>query len=188
MPPTSDPQMLMLLYFVLPVWLIAGFADWLCHRATDIETTTGLKETYIHILMFFEMGLPLLAALFLEINALVIAFMIVLFFCHEATALWDVNYAVTARRVSPVEQHVHSFLEMVPLMALLLVISRHWPQFLALFGFGEESARFELKQRIDPLPGNYIVAVLTGIFVLELLPYLEEYWRGKKAKKREQDT
>ena len=184
MHPSSDPQMLLLLYFVLPVWLLAGFADWLCHRATNIETTTGLKETYIHILMFLEMGLPLLAALFLEINALVIAFMIVLFFCHEATALWDVSYAVTARRVSPIEQHVHSFLEMVPLMALLLVISRHWPQFLALFGFGEEPAQFALKKRTDPLPGNYIVAVLTRIFVLELLPYLEEYWRGKKAKKR----
>ncbi|MCP1436612.1 hypothetical protein J3D56_000048 [Erwinia persicina] len=38
-----DPQMLVLLYFVLPVWLIAGFADYLCHRATNIETTAGLK-------------------------------------------------------------------------------------------------------------------------------------------------
>ncbi|MCW0308041.1 MULTISPECIES: hypothetical protein [Pantoea] len=187
MSPSSDPQMLLLLYFVLPVWLIAGFADWLCHRAANIETTSGLKETYIHILMFLEMGLPLLAALFLEVNALVIAFMIVLFFCHEVTALWDVKYAVATRRVSPVEQHVHSFLEIVPLMALLLVISRHWPQFLSLFGFGQESARFELKPRAEPLPGKYIVTVLAGIFVLELLPYFEEYWRGKKAR-REQNT
>lgn len=179
----SDPQMLLLLYFVLPVWLIAGFADWLCHRATDIETTTGLKETYIHILMFLQMGLPLLAALFLDVNALVIGFMIVLFFCHEATALWDVSYAVTARRVSPVEQHIHSFLEMVPLMALLLVISRHWPQFLALFGLGDEAARFELRQRIDPLPSGYVIAVMTGIFMLEVMPYFEEYCRGKRARK-----
>lgn len=179
-----DPQMLLLLYFVLPVWLIAGFADWLCHRATEIETTTGLKETWIHILMFLEMGLPLLSALFLDVNALVIGFMIVLFFCHEATALWDVSYAVTARRVSPVEQHIHSFLEMVPLMALLLVISRHWPQFLALFGAGDEPARYELKLRADPLPEAYIIAVMNGILLLEVLPYLEEYWRGKKARKR----
>nr|WP_202966897.1 hypothetical protein [Pantoea sp. 3.5.1] len=79
-----DPQMLLLLYFVLPVWLIAGFADWICHRATDIENTTGLKETWIHILMFLEMGLPLLSALFLEVNALVIAFMIVPFFLSRS--------------------------------------------------------------------------------------------------------
>jgi len=179
-----DPQMLLLLYFVLPVWLIAGFADWICHRATDIENTTGLKETWIHILMFLEMGLPLLSALFLEVNALVIGFMIVLFFCHEATALWDVSYAVTAREVKPVEQHVHSFLEMVPLMALLLVISRHCPQFQALFGLGDESPRFELKWRADPLPTGYIIFVLSAIFLLEMLPYLEEYWRGKKARRR----
>lgn len=181
---TLDPQMLLLLYLVLPVWLIAGFADWLCHRATNIETTTGLKETYIHILMFLEMGLPLLSALFLDVNALVIGFMIVLFFCHEATALWDVSYAVTAREVKPVEQHVHSFLEMVPLMALLLVISRHWSQFQALFGFGSEPARYELILRSDPLPTGYIIFVLSAIFLLEILPYFEEYQRGKKAKKR----
>lgn len=178
-----DPEMLLLLYFVLPVWLIAGFCDWICHKKTHIETTAGLKETWIHILMFLEMGLPLLSALFLDINALIIGFMIVMFFLHEATALWDVSYAVTVRKVSPVEQHIHSFLEMVPLMALLLVISRHWPQFEALFGFGGEPARFELRQRDEPLPQGYIVAVLTGILLLEILPYIEEYWRGKKARK-----
>lgn len=180
--PSSDPQMFLLLWFVLPVWLIAGFADWLCHRATHIETTAGIKETWIHLLMFLQMGIPILSALFLEVNAIIIGFMIVLFFCHEATALWDVSYAVTARKVSPIEQHVHSFLEMVPLMALLLVISRHWPPFLALFGAGPESARFDLHLRPDPLPVGYITSVLMGIILLEVLPYLEEYRRGKKAK------
>ncbi|WP_394517407.1 diguanylate cyclase [Pantoea sp. SGAir0175] len=178
-----DPQMLLLLYFVLPVWLIAGFADWLCHRATEIEHTSGVKETWIHILMFLEMGIPLLLALFFEVNALIIALMIVLFFCHEATALWDVSYAVKSRKVTPVEQHIHSFLEMVPLMALLLVISRHWPQFLALFGAGNEAPRFTLTLRADPLPQGYIIGVLCAIVVFELLPYLEEYLRTQRAKK-----
>ncbi|KAA6104393.1 diguanylate cyclase [Pantoea sp. B_10] len=178
-----DPQILLLLYFALPVWLIAGFADWLCHRATEIEHTSGVKETWIHILMFLEMGTPLLLALFLEVNALIIALMIVLFFCHEATALWDVSYAVKSRKVTPVEQHIHSFLEMVPLMALLLVISRHWPQFLALIGVGNEAPRFTLTLRADPLPQGYIIGVLCAIVVFELLPYLEEYLRTRRAKK-----
>lgn len=156
-------------------------ADWICHRATNIETTTGLKETYIHILMFMEMSIPLLSALFLDVNALVISGMIVLFFCHEATALWDVSYAVTARKVSAVEQHIHSFLEMVPLMALLLVISRHWGQFQALFGLGNEPARYALTLRPDPLPAGYIAFIFISIFLLEMLPYFEEYRRGKKA-------
>jgi hypothetical protein len=33
----SDPTVLILMYFVLPLWLVAGFADWLCHRASHIE-------------------------------------------------------------------------------------------------------------------------------------------------------
>jgi hypothetical protein len=28
------------MYFVLPLWLAAGFADYLCHRAASIETTS----------------------------------------------------------------------------------------------------------------------------------------------------
>lgn len=178
----TDPQMIILLWFILPVWLAAGFCDWLCHRATGIERTTGVKETWIHILMFMEMGLPLLAALFLQINALIITFMIVLFFLHEITALWDVRYAVGNRNVTPIEQHIHSFLEMIPLMALLLIISRHWNQFLAIFGLGDEPADLSLHLRTDPLPVTYIVVIFTAILVFEIIPYLEEFLRGKKYK------
>ncbi|RTL72881.1 MAG: diguanylate cyclase, partial [Hyphomicrobiales bacterium] len=72
----ADSMVIILMYFVLPVWLVAGFADWLCHRATHIESTTGAKESLIHLLMFGEVGIPLLAAMFLEINALIIGVMI----------------------------------------------------------------------------------------------------------------
>jgi len=180
----ADPQTLILLWFILPVWLIAGFCDWLCHRATGIEHTTGVKETWIHMLMFLEMGLPLLAALLLEINTLIIAFMIVMFFLHEITALWDVSYAVTARKVTPVEQHIHSFLEMLPLMALLLIISHHWVEFLGLFSINDVAASYDIRFRTDPLPVTYIVVIFTGIILLELLPYLEEYFRGRRYQKK----
>jgi len=48
----SDPSVTILMYFVLPVWFIAGFADWICHRATSIETASGVKESAIHVLMW----------------------------------------------------------------------------------------------------------------------------------------
>lgn len=89
--------------------------------------------------MFIEVDIPLLAAMFLDVNALVIAIMIVTFFIHEATAMWDVRYATSARTVTPIEQHLHSFLEMIPLMGLVSVVSLHWGQFLALFGAGRET-------------------------------------------------
>ncbi len=181
---STDPTLTILMYFVLPVWLAAGFADWLCHRATRIESTTGAKESVIHLLMFAEVGLPLLAAIFLEINAGIILLMIVAFFVHEATALWDVSYAVSGRKVTPFEQHVHSFLELVPLMAILLVVARHWTQFLALLGLGSEPARFGLTAKSEPLPVAYIAILFALILLFELLPYLEELWRGVRARRR----
>jgi hypothetical protein len=177
----SDPTIVILMYFILPIWLAAGFADWLCHRASHIETTTGAKESLIHLLMFAEVGAPLLAGMFLNINALVIAVMIVAFFVHEATALWDVSYATTARTVTPLEQHVHSFLEMIPLMAILSVISLHWSQSLALFGGGSETAKFDLTWKSEPLPTPYIATIMTIILLFEFLPYVEELLRGLRA-------
>jgi hypothetical protein len=177
----DDPTRLLLLYFIMPVWFLAGFADYLCHRATDIAQTTGSKESLLHLLMFGEIAVPLLMCLFLDINALVFAAMIVAFIAHEATALWDVSYAIDKRYVSPIEQHVHSFLEMIPLMAGSFVAVLHWPQLLALFGLGAEPARFAVTWKSEPVSVYYIAAMLGAALLFELLPYLEELWRGLKA-------
>src|SRR3954471_3531124 len=117
----SEVAELALLYFVLPLWLAAGFADYLCHRASSIELTSGYKESLIHLLMFAEVAVPVLAAIFLEINALVISTMIAGFIAHQLTALWDVTFATNTRRVTPIEQQVHSFLELLPLAGMLIV-------------------------------------------------------------------
>jgi len=177
----NDPTVIILMYFILPLWLVAGCADWLCHRASHIEATTGAKESLLHLLMFAEIGLPLLAAMFLDINGLIIAFMIVMFFVHEATALWDVSYATTARTVTPIGQHVHSFLEILPLMAIVSVVSLHWQQFLAVFGAGSEPLRTDLSWKPEPLPILYIAGILCIVLLFELLPYLEEFLRGLRA-------
>ncbi len=176
--PITDPTILVLLYFVLPLWLVAGFADWLCHRATSIESTGGAKESLLHLLMLAQVGIPLTAALVLDINALVILLMLVAFVTHEATAMWDVRYATGVREVTPVEQHVHSFLEIIPLASILLVISRHWDQFLALFGAGDAEARFGLAWKYQPLPLWYLASIFGGVLLFAVLPYAEELWRG----------
>src|SRR3982750_2950983 len=108
-PEVMDPSAAqnILMYFVLPVWVAAGFADYLCHRATNIETTSGPKESLLHLLQFAEMAVPTLAAIFLESNALIIRVMIACLILHEATAIWDVSYAYQLRTITPTEQHVH---------------------------------------------------------------------------------
>jgi hypothetical protein len=54
--PTGQILRDLLMYFVLPVWLAAGFADYLCHRASHIERTSGWKESLLHLLQFSEMA------------------------------------------------------------------------------------------------------------------------------------
>jgi hypothetical protein len=128
--------------------------------------------------MLIEVGIPVLAGIFLEITSPLFALMIPSFLLHEATALWDVAYAVTLREVTPIEQHVHSFLELIPLMAISFVAILHWPQFLALFGLGGEKPDCRLTTKRKPLPKNYVAGLLTALIGLEALPYFEELLRG----------
>jgi hypothetical protein len=179
----ADAALRILMYFIMPLWIAAGTADYLCHRRTHIARTAGPKESVLHLLMFTEIGIPLLACLFLEINALVFLVMIVAFVAHEATALWDVSYATSRRHVGPFEQHVHSFLELLPLAAGMLVAVRHWPQFLALFGLGQEPAGWDLRLKEQALPAAYVTFVLLAALLLEILPYVEELLRGLKARR-----
>src|SRR4051812_31888353 len=64
-----------LMYVLLPLWFVPGVLDWMWHRRTDIEHTSGTKESLIHSLMMTEVGLPILMGLFLEVNSLVLALM-----------------------------------------------------------------------------------------------------------------
>jgi hypothetical protein len=130
--------------------------------------------------MFTEVGVPLVAVLFLDVNAGIILLMIGSFLVHEATALWDMSYATTARSVTPIEQHVHSFLEMIPLMPIVAIVGMHWGQFLALFGLGDGPARFALVRKAEPLPMLYVAAVFAAV-VLVRVPALS---RGACARPR----
>ena len=133
-------------YALIPAWMCTGLADWTCHPTTHIECTGGTKESLLHIPQLSEVGLPLLLALFCEINALVIALMIGGLVLHQATAMWDVRWANDTRSISPTERHVHSVLEMAPVMVcgsrhtLLACCTRpdRWP--LLPFPFPEERA------------------------------------------------
>jgi len=181
----DDPTLIILMYFIIPIWFLAGIVDWYCHKRSNISGTSGAKESLIHLLMFAEVGIPLFMVLIFEVNSLIIAISILLFFVHEATAMWDISYAVTKRRVGPIEQHVHSFLEMIPLLALVLVVGRHWPHFTALFGIGDIPADFALQLKEDPLPTWYLVTVLLIALALEFVPYMEELMRGLKDKNQD---
>jgi len=172
-----------LLYVVLPLWLLAGFTDYVLHKRTQIEHTAGMGESLLHLLQLSEIGLPVLLGLLFEINSVILLVMLVAFMVHEATALYDVSYALHRRRVGVLEQHVHSFMEVLPFVALLFVTILNWDQLLALFGLGSDPPRFELKLKTDPIPTGYLVTLLSSIVFFTVVPYMEELWRCVKAER-----
>jgi hypothetical protein len=172
----SDLLSVSILYFFIPLWLLAGFGDWMFHRITNISETSGIKESLLHLMMLAEMGLPLLAGLFLEINALIISLMILSFFVHEATVWCDLRYTTNKRPILPGEQMIHSYQELMPFLLLTLVIFLHWDQFAALVT-ANGNAEFRLEWKRQPLPPGYLTVLLLSASVLVILPFLEEFWR-----------
>lgn len=170
-------------YFALPLWMLMGFGDYLCHRATQIERTSGIKESLLHVLMLLEMGVPVLLCLYFEVTALVLVLMILVFLIHEATALWDIAFAQDKRDIWLIETHIHSYLGVLPFMMGSIVICLNWDQFLALFGQSIESARWELIWRSRPFSLQYHLVMNALLAALLVGPYAEEVWRCYRARK-----
>lgn len=165
---------------VLPLWVTAGLADWWCHRHSDIEHTAGAGESAIHLAMMAEGGLPTLLGLFCEANAGVLAVSWATLGLHELTAIWDVAYADGRRRVTPTEQHVHGFLERVPLMATMMLTTLHWDQALSALGRGGKP-EWQIRLKRRPLGARYRAAILGLVGAAGALPYMEEFIRCLRA-------
>lgn len=97
------PTVLILMYFILPIWLTTRFAD--CHRASHIETTPGRVVDPSPDVRRGRCSIA--GGDVFEINAMIIGLMIIAFFIHEVTAIWD--SASTARMATSIEQSVRSF-------------------------------------------------------------------------------
>jgi hypothetical protein len=178
----TEPVRFILMYLAFPLWVAVGFADWACHRRTRIEHTSGLKENLLHVLMSAEMGAALAAVAFLEIDAAVLLAVLALFALHELTVYWDLRYSTPRRPVGPFEQMVHSFLEILPLLALALLAAMAWPQALALFGLGGEAADWSLRRKQQPLPVPYVAGAVLLMLVFNTAPLFQETWACWRAR------
>lgn len=166
-----------LMYLVLPLWMSSGLVDWYHHRRTKIEETAGTRESAIHALMMLEAGTPVMLGLFLEVNPLILLLALGALAVHEATAFWDVSYAVGRREVTPSEQHTHSFLEVVPFMATAFLFALHWDEARTLVGMGRRSPRWRPRRKREPLPKGYVTGILAATVATVVVPYAEELWR-----------
>jgi hypothetical protein len=167
-------------WFVTPIWMGSGLADWWCHRQTDIEHTAGVQESAIHAAMMLEAGVPSMLGLFCEVDAGVLALTYATLAVHEVTAILDVAYADGRRVVTPTEQHVHGFLERVPLMATAFLTVLHWDQARTVIGRGGR-ADWRIRGKRRPLSVRYRAGILAAVTGLVAAPYAEELVRSVRA-------
>ncbi|MBU1310143.1 MAG: diguanylate cyclase [Gammaproteobacteria bacterium] len=178
---TSQLLIQLMLYVFLPLWGIAGFVDWCCHRATRIEHTSGLKESLIHSLMGIQMAVPILLCLLFKVNVLIMLICIAAWLAHEAVAHYDVHYAAPKRHISLWEMHAHNYLATLPLYMLLLIAVINYPVVVKLLTFDWQGEFY-----LQPMPyahggDTYLPYYLSFMAVVCVLPYMEENLRCLKA-------
>jgi hypothetical protein len=173
-----------LMYAIMPVWSVAGALDWLWHRQTKIETTSGAKESVMHLLMMAEAGLPILTGLFLEMNAGALALMSAGWLLHEATVTWDVKYTVSRRVIYPREQSTHGYMQTIPFDVIATLACLYPEQALALIGIGPEKPDFKLRFRKPPVPLKDFAMIVGGMGLISGLPHMEELWRCIRAQQQ----
>jgi hypothetical protein len=98
-----------------------------------------------------------------------------------------VTYADGRREISPTEQHVHGFLERVPMMAAVFLTVLHWDQARSVFGL-EGDPDWRLKPKRRRLSLSYRVGILAAVSGLIALPYAEELLRCVRARRGDQQA
>lgn len=165
---------------IYPLWLLAGAVDYLCHRRTDIEHTSGSGESWFHLLQFLTLLIALAAGALLEPNALVFGAMIVAVLAHSVLAHLDVSYTDGQRYISPFEQLVHGFMDVLPLVSVAIFGVLQWPQISA----GPDGASLT-PARADSsrlwLLASFIT--LAGVPILEELVRTLRYRRERRQER-----
>jgi hypothetical protein len=168
----------LLLYVVLPVWLVAGFSDYLCHWALRIEATAGWPESALHWAMLFELGIGLGAILLLQPNALVIALFAAVCVLHELTLGIDLAYANPRRKVPAIEQWVHGVQQGIPWIVLVILCAMHPGQALAVLGLANADSQWIWQARLAPVEPSYLLSFSAAAALLVVLPFAHEAWRA----------
>jgi hypothetical protein len=179
--PTDVLLQSVILYGCLPLWVLFGFADYICHRASAIEKTSGIRESLFHVVMGAQIGLPVFLGLYFEINVLLLLMAFALLVFHVWVAHTDVAYALQTRKITLWEMHIHSFLEALPFVVVLLIICKRWSAFVDLITLNW-AGHLTLVSKATPVDFYYIVSYFVFMLILGIAPYVEELWRCWNAR------
>ena len=184
---THDLVLMLILYVILPLWGVTGFIDWVCHRATDIENTSGVKEALIHVLMGVQVAIPIAVGILFEMNVLVFLMCLAALVAHEVVAHFDVKTTMHVREISIWEVHAHNYLSTIPFYLIALIGVRNPDTVIKTFTF-DWGGEMALLLRSEPVGGSAYLPWYVGFMgIICLLPYTEEVFRcwGVKLRKKE---
>lgn len=180
-PPMPTAFEMLYLFLLLPLWLAAGVADQLCHRALGLEHSAGLRESLLHLLMALQMAVLGGGVLLLQPSVGSLALLLAACVAHEATTWVDLAYAEPRRRVPWHEQAVHSWQQVLPWVV--------FGSYLALEeattpAFARTVWGLQLKQPLLSWPWLSLVLAVAG--ALGLGPVVLEVWRCWRVQQRQQ--
>jgi hypothetical protein len=170
---TLSPLVSLLSYVLLPLWLLAGLGDWLCHRRTGIEYSSGTREAAMHIALYLSIAVPVSAVMFVELTASLLVALTLAALAHTALSLQDNYLTQRRRRISPIEQLVHGHLDLLPWFAVAIAYVSY------MADPNDISWRFELRAKA--LPGT---AFVLALLAAGLAVPLQEFWRCARVAAR----
>jgi hypothetical protein len=157
-------------------WLVAGLIDYACHRRTHIELTSGVGESLLHVAQFLALGFSLLFAIGTTVTPLSFTWIVVGVTVHAVLAFVDVAYTDQRRRISPLEQQVHGYLDVLPLVGMGLFAVDQWGDVAG----GSRPMQWTLGDNRAALIGLGIYVVLVGAPIVEELLRTMRYRRTLK--------
>ena len=132
----------------------------------------------LHAGQYVQIAAGVAISVLLEVTSLVLILVIGLALLHLATGYLDIAFTTGRRYISPPEQHVHSYMEILPLVATALLVVLYWSSFAAIFN--ADLASWTLTRREEPLPAHALAAVAAGIGLVGIA-IAEEYLRCAAA-------
>lgn len=153
-------------------WLVAGFLDFAQHRRTDLPHTSGLRESTMHAVQLGLLGAGVLAWLAFAPGLGLLLSLALLALVHAVAGYVDTLAAFGRRTITPLEQHLHSVLDMAPWIALGTVVLAQ--------GGDARAAGWAL--RLAPAWPGLWLALLLPPLLLCVLPWLHEFRAALRAR------
>lgn len=168
-----------LLYGAYLIWLVAGLGDFIMHWRTNLRLTSGVAESAAHLVQLVLLGTGIVLGLAFDIGPTIAVLLALIVAAHACVGYLDSRVAFGNRRtLYPVEQHLHSILDMAPIISLGVLLALTWPAVVA----GDHGWMPVLRQ--PALPFAVWFWVIAPAVVLCVVPALLEFraaWKSRLA-------